>query len=164
MDASLAYGTVRVMKHDKKTGLLLFDETFKNQITNYARGQAAGLWAGLPIYTPNQISLGTGSPPSGQTGPTPDDTGLWSEIAGSKKKIDYATTWLQYYTQYSVTYLQTEAIETITGSNPNGAIQITECGLWDSYGQLWSHVQLSGVSHDNTSTLSIQWNILQLGN
>lgn len=164
MDKVTAIGMVRVIKRDAKTGEVILDKTFKNQITNYARSQAAALWAGQSVPVPSKIAVGTGSPPSGQTGPTASDTALWNEISGSRKQIDYAQTWLGFYTQYSVTYQQTEVLGTITQQNPTGQITLTEAGLFDSTGGLWAHVMLSGVTHDNTSTLSIQWYVLQQGN
>lgn len=165
MDSLTAVGMVRVIKRDIRTGEITFDKWFKNQITNFARSQAAAMWAGQIVATPTQIAVGIGSPPDGQTGTTPNDTTLWNELAGTRKQVDYATTWLSYYTQYSVTYQQNEAIGTIDPqNNPTGLITLTEAGLFDATGQLWSHVALNGVTHDNTSTLSIQWQILQQGN
>lgn len=43
-------------------------------------------------------------------------------------------------------------------------VSLTEAGLFDSLGNLWSHVALQGVTHDNTTTLSIQWQVLMEGN
>lgn len=150
------YGTVRVIQHDLN-GNVLSNQLFKNQITSYALGQAAVAWGqsvnGVPVVFPSQIAVGTGSPPSGQSGTTPNDTALWSELSGTRKAMDYAQQWLTYYIQYSVTYQTTEA----QGN-------LTEAGLFDANGNLWSHVQLNGVTHDNTSTLSIQWQVLMKGN
>lgn len=165
MDSVTAVGTVRVTKRDLKTGEVIFDQTFKNQITNFARQQAALLWAGQVVATPSMIAVGTGSPPTGTSGTTPNDTALWNEFSGSRKQVDYASPWLSYYTQYSVTYQQTEVLGTVDPqNNPTGSITLTEAGLFDANGNLWSHVALNGVTHDNTSTLSIQWQILQQGN
>lgn len=156
VDSLEAEGYVRVIKHDLQ-GNVVFDQLFKNQITNYARGQMALAWGqsfnGVPMVFPSQIAVGTGSPASGQSGTTPNDTALWSELSGTRKTVDYAQQWLTYYIQYSVTYQTTEAQGTLT-----------EAGLFDSIGNLFSHVQLNGVTHDNTSTLSIQWQILMKGN
>jgi hypothetical protein len=166
MDDSLqAVGTVRVVKTDIATGAVIYDKTFKNQLTNYARQQSAALWAGAGAYVPSKISVGTGSPPFGQTGTTPNDTGLWAEVSGSRKALDYATTWLQYYTQYSCTYTQSEVLGAYDAvTNPTSSIALTEAGLWDASGQLWSHVALTGVTHDSTSQLSIIWQVLHNGN
>lgn len=164
MDAITAVGSVRVIKRDARTGEVIFDEVFKNQITNFARGQAAALWAGQIVPVPSMIAVGTGSPPQGQTGTTANDTALWNECPGSRKQIDYAQPWLGYYTQYSVTYQQTEVLGTITQQNMTGQITLTEAGLFDVNGNMWAHVMLNNVTHDNTSTLSIQWMVLQQGN
>lgn len=155
-DSLEAYGTVRVIKRNVK-GEVIHDQLFKNQITNYARSQAAIAWgqsfSGVPVVFPSMIAVGTGAPSSGQSGTTPNDTSLWSELSGTRKTVDYAQQWLNYYIQYSVTYQPTEA----QGS-------LTEAGLFDANGNLWSHVQLNGVTHDSTSTLSIQWQVLMKGN
>lgn len=167
-DAMTAIGHVRVIKRDKKTGRVLFDKLFKNQITNHARIQMVLAWGQtvnqVAVTFPSMIAVGTGSPSAGQNGTTPNDTTLWAEFSGSRKNVDYAQQWLQYYVQYSVTYQQTEVLGTIDVGNPTGSISITEAGLFDSAGNLFSHVQLNGVTHDNTSTLSIQWQILNQGN
>lgn len=168
MDTLTAIGMVRVIKRDIVTGEVVFDKRYKNQLTNYARAQAALAWGqsvnNTVVMFPSKIAVGTGSPPNGQTGTTPNDTALWAELSGTRKTVDYAQQWLQYYIQYSVTYQQTEAIGTITQQNPTGSISLTEAGLFDANGNLFSHVMLSGVTHDNTSTLSIQWQILMNGN
>jgi hypothetical protein len=49
-------------------------------------------------------------------------------------------------------------------TNPTSSIALTEAGLWDASGQLWSHVALTGVTHDSTSQLSIIWQVLHNGN
>lgn len=156
MDSLEAYGTVRVIQRNNQ-GEVIQDTLLKNQITNYARSQAAVAWGqsvnGIPVMFPSQIAVGTGSPPPGTSGTTPNDTALWNELSGTRKTVDYAQQWLTYYIQYSVTYQTTEA----QGS-------LTEAGLFDANGNLWSHVQLNGVTHDNTSTLSIQWQVLMKGN
>jgi hypothetical protein len=168
-DGMEAIGYVRVIKRDIKTGKVIFDKLFKNQITNYARTQMVQAWGQsvngvIPIF-PSQIAVGTGNPPSGQSGTSPSDSALWNEVSGSRKQVDYAQQWLNYYIQYSVTYQQTEVIGTVDlTNNPYGSINLTEAGLFDANGNLFSHVMLNGVTHDNTSTLSIQWQILQNGN
>lgn len=165
MDSIKAIGFVRVIKRDARTGEVLQDQLFKNQITNFALQQAAAMWAGQTVATPTMIAVGTGSPPQGQTGTTPNDTALWNEYSGSRKQVDYASTWLNYYTQFSVTYNQNEVLGTVDPqNNPTGQITLTEAGLFDANGNLWSHVMLNGVTHDNTSTLSIQWYVMQQGN
>lgn len=153
MDSLTATGFVRVIKQDPKTGLVLFDRTFKNQLTNFARQQSAALWVGTAVQTPNKIAMGTGSPPAGQTSTTPNDTALWNELAGTRQTVSLATTFLSYYSQYQVTY------------NPNSqSTTITEAGLFDASGNLWSHVMLTGVVWDNTASLSIIWQVLHQGN
>jgi hypothetical protein len=164
-DSMMAIGYVVVEKRDKQTGEVTYHETFKNQITNYALTQVAAMWAGQKVNTPTMISLGTGSPPNGQIGTTPNDTGLWNEFSGSRQQVDYATVWLSYYTQFSATYQANQILGTYDATNnPTSQISLTEAGLWDGYGNLWSHVQLSGVTHDSNSILSIQWQVLQQGN
>jgi alpha-D-ribose 1-methylphosphonate 5-triphosphate synthase subunit PhnH len=159
MDSFEAVGHVRVTKTDKVTGEVVFDQVFKNQITNFARGQVAKMWTGIMVPTPNQIAVGTGAGTI-----SANDTAMWAEISGSRLICDYAATWLTYYVQYSVTYDQATAIAAVTAQNPTGSINLTEAGLFDSSGALWSHVQLNGVTHDNTTTLTIQWQVLQKGN
>lgn len=164
MDTLNTAGFVRVIKRDLETGRVIFDELFKNRITNFARQQSALLWTGTVVQTPTMIAVGTGNPPAGQTGTTPNDTALWSELSGTRKTVDAVTAWLSYYSQYTVTYLQNEAIGTVNAQNPTGLITLTEAGLFDASGNLWAHVALNGVTHDNTSSLSIIWQVLHQGN
>jgi hypothetical protein len=166
MDGSMAIGHVRVTKRDKVTGEITFDRTYKNQITNYAREQVALVWTGAQgVVFPSQIAVGVGAPPPDISGTTPNDTELWAELSGTRKLVDYATVWLTYYTQYSVTYQQNEAVDLSDPvNNPNGTVSITEAGLFDANGNLWSHVSLTDVVHDTTQTLSIQWQVLHQGN
>jgi hypothetical protein len=153
MDAYTATGFVRVIKQDPETGLVLFDEWFKNQLTNFARQQSAALWVGTVVQTPTKIAMGTGSPPAGQTSTTPNDTALWNELAGTRQTVNSAVVFLSYYSQYTVTY------------SPNTqSTQITEAGLFDNSGNLWSHVKLTGVTWDTTASLSIIWQVLHQGN
>lgn len=168
-DGIEAIGHVRVIKTDKQTGEVIFDQLFKNQITNYARTQMVQAWGqtfnGTNPSFPSMISVGTGSPSSGQTGTSPNDTALWNEFSGSRLRVDYAQSWLTYYIQYAVTYDNTQVLGTLDPTtNPTASINLTEAGLFDANGKLFSHVMLNGVSHDNTSTLSIQWQIQQNGN
>lgn len=160
-DAMEAVGHVRITKRSVETGEIVYDEVFKNKITDFARSQVAQMWTGMTLPVPTLIAVGTGT---NAAGPQSSDSALWSELSGTRQTMDYSTTFLNFYTQYSVTYDQSHAIGTVTGPNPTGQISITECGLFDSAGNLWSHVQLNGVTHDNTSTLSIQWQVLQNGN
>jgi hypothetical protein len=161
-DSLEAVGYVRVMKHDKETGEVVFDQVFKNQITNFARGQVAQMWTGVQVPVPSSIAVGTGT---NVNGTSPSDVALWAELANTRFGVDYATTFLTYYVQYSITYQQTDALGTVDPvNNPTGSIDLTEAGLFDSAGNLWSHVALNGVSHDNTTTLSIQWQVLMKGN
>lgn len=168
-DGLEAVGRVRVIKTDIKTGAVVFDQFFKNQVTNYARTQMVQAWGQsvngvYPIF-PSKIAVGTGSPPSGQTGTSPNDSALWNEFSGSRLQVDYAQAWLTYYIQYAVTYDNTQVLGTLDPTNnPTASINLTEAGLFDVNGKLFSHVMLNGVSHDNTSTLSIQWQIQQNGN
>jgi hypothetical protein len=158
-----AIGTVLVVKRDL-AGNTIFERLYKNQLTTYARQSSAGLWIGNTVATPTLIAVGTGAPTAPSTSTSSTDTALWSEFVGTRKTLDYATTFLQYYSQYAVSYDQTQAIGTVTGPNPTGLISLTEAGLFDANGNLWSHVMFSGVTHDNQSTLSIQWQILHNGN
>lgn len=161
LDSMEAVGYVRVVKTDITTGAVVFDQTFKNQITNFARQQVALMWTGQVVPVPSKIAVGTGTGP----GTSPTDVSLWSEASGSRQNVDYAVTFLNYYVQYSVTYQQSEVLGIVDPvNNPTGQIAITEAGLFDGNGNLWSHVILNGVTHDNTTTLSIQWQILQKGN
>lgn len=158
-----AIGTVHVVKRDL-AGNTVFEHTFKNQLTTYARQTSAGLWVGNLLPTPTLIAVGTGSPTPPATSTSSADIALWTEMAGTRKTLDYATTFLQYYSQYAVSYDQSSAIGTVNGGNPTGLITLTEAGLFDVNGNMWSHVLMNGVTHDNQSTLSIQWQILHNGN
>ncbi|MGM1416352.1 hypothetical protein ACS2BX_25920 [Bacillus cereus group sp. BceL300] len=161
METTMAIGHVRVVKHDKETGEVVFDRTYKNKITDFARKQSAALWAGQYVKTPSQIILGTGT---NVNGPQSSDTALWAPIAASKKKMSYAETFLNYYVQYSATYMQSEVLGTLTSGNPTQSIALTEAGLLDDDGNLWAHVALTDVTHDNTSTLSVQWQVMHDAN
>lgn len=113
-DTMTAVGNVLVTKTDIETGKVVYEKWFKNQITNYARQQAASAWGQSvnqvsPTF-PSMISVGTGSPSGGITGTTPNDTALWSEVDGSRVNVDYAQVWMQYYTQFSATYQQTQVL------------------------------------------------------
>lgn len=153
MDVYTFSGFVRVIKKDPETGLILFDKTFKNQLTNFARQQSAALWIGQAIYTPSKIALGTGSPPAGSTSTSPSDTALWNELSGTRKTVDLATTFLTYYSQFQCTY------------SPNTqSTTITEAGLFDINGNMWGHVKLTGITWDTTASLSIIWQVLHQGN
>jgi hypothetical protein len=110
MDSMTAIGNVRVTKTDIETGEVVFDQTFKNQITNFARSQVAAMWTGQVVPVPTQIAVGTGSNP---TGTSPADIALWSEVSGSRQNVDYATIFLNYYTQYAVTYQQTDVLQPV---------------------------------------------------
>ena len=147
-EMSLAVGYVRLIKRDA-SGLLLFDQTFKNQLTNYARYASAQMWTGTIVVVPSQIQVGNGTIPS--SGPLPTDTALWSPMTGTLKQIDYATTWLSYNTQYAVTYDVGEA---------NG--QWTELGLFDAAGNLWSHIAVQDFSKDTNESVTVQWQVTHL--
>jgi hypothetical protein len=159
MDTLQMYGQVQVIKKDLK-GNVIFQETFKNKITNFACQQMANLLCGVNVPVPSQISVGTG------TGtPAATDTALFSEISGSKKALSYSSTWLLNYAQMAVDYDQTQILGVYNAStNPNQSITLTEAGLWDVNNNLFAHVNLgAGVTHDNTSTLSVIWQILIQG-
>lgn len=106
-DSMTAVGMVRVLKKSIETGEVVYDKTHKNQITNFARQQAANLWTGLFVPTPTKIAVGNGTSSSGTS---PNDTALWNEIVGSRVGVDYAATFLNYYSQFSVTYDNTEIL------------------------------------------------------
>lgn len=108
MDAMESVGWVRVTKRDKETGEVVYDKWHKNTITNYAMQQCALMWTGVMPQVPSQIAVGTGT--GYGNGTQASDTYLWSEFSGSRKQVDYAETWLNYYTQYSVTYQSTEVL------------------------------------------------------
>lgn len=163
-DAMRVHGEVRVTKRDARTGMILFDRGFDNQIQTFALEQSASMWAGQYVKAPSAIQVGTGAPPTGQSSTTPNDGGLWTPLAGTLKMVDYSVVWLNVYTQWSITYDQTQCLGAVDGSNPTGQISLTEAALLDADGNCWSHVMLTGVTHDNQSTLQIQWQVLQQGN
>jgi hypothetical protein len=151
-------GRVIITRKDLE-GNIIDREIFKNQITNFALSQMSAAWSSQTILYPTLIAVGTGSPPAGQNGTSPTDTALWSELSGSRLTVSSAIPWLTYYTQFSLTYSQSQALG--AGGIP---VTFTEAGLFDSAGNLWSHVILNNVYHDNTNTISIQWLVLHQGN
>lgn len=150
-DYAVAVGWIRLIKRNA-LGEVTFDDVYKNHLTNFARRSSAQLWIGQTLSggTPSQIQVGNGSPTAPKTGVDPTDTALWSPIAGSMKSMSagYPTTWLTYNSQYSVDYLQNEV---------NG--DWTEVGLFDSAGNMWSHVAISNFSKDSTETVTVQWQV-----
>lgn len=158
-----SYGIVRVQKRLASTGEIVQNVVFKNTIQTFALRQAAILWSGQYVPAPSMIQLGTGAPTPPQTGTTPNDGGLWTPLSGTLLNCDYVTPWLGVYTQYAITYDQTQALAPITGGNPTGQITLTEAALSDINGNCWSHVALTGITHNNQTTLSFQWQVLQQG-
>lgn len=156
-ETATAFGIVRIIKRNSE-GEIVEDHLFKNQLTNYARQQAANLWAGpaannyVPVTLPTTIQVGTGAPTPPLTGVDPTDTGLWTAMSGSSKTFDYSTVWLNYTTQYAVTYQQTDAVGTWT-----------ELGLFQG-ANLWAHVQLTNFVKASGDTVTVQWNVLHIGN
>jgi hypothetical protein len=151
-ESATAVGYVHIQKHDAN-GCLIYDRTFKNQLTNYARSASAQLWAGVHLATPSYIQIGVGSPVYPKTSVDPTDTALWTPVDGTLRQCDFATVWLNYNTQYSVTYQQADAIGTWT-----------ELGLVDANGNLWSHVMLDNFSKDSGETVTVQWQVQHIGN
>lgn len=152
LESSTAVGYVHITKHDSD-GNIIEKRTFKNQLTNYSRACAANMWAGNFVQIPSSIQVGTGSPTAPATGVTQADTELWTPMDGTLKVCDFATVWLTYNTQYSVTYDQPEAVGTWT-----------ELGLFDPSGNLWSHVQLNNFVKEATTAVTVQWQIQHIGN
>lgn len=109
-DSITAIGHVRVIKKSLETGDIVYDETFKNQITNFACQQSALMWTGVMPPTPSMMAVGTGTNTAGTSA---SDSALWNEVANSRQGVDYATTFLNYYSQYSVTYDQTKVLKLI---------------------------------------------------
>lgn len=148
----MAIGYVRLIKHDAN-GHLLFDRILKNQLTLYARNASAQMWSGSIIKVPSRIQIGNGAPSPPLTGVDPTDTVLWSPIPETLKNIDFATVWLSYNTQYSVTYNQSEA-----------NCDWTEIGLLDADGNLWSHVAVTDFTKSDGETVTVQWQIQHIAN
>lgn len=146
-DVAQAVGYVRIIKH-APDGSLIYDQTFKNQLTNYARNASAQMWTGTVLATPSKIQLGNGVPTPPLTGVDPTDTNLWNPDPTTLKQVDYAIVWLTYNSQYSVTYQQSEA---------NG--NWTEVGLKDANGNLWSHVALNNFLKTTGEVVTVQWQI-----
>lgn len=151
-ETAMAVGFVRLIKHDND-GRLVYDNTFKNQLTLYARQASANLWAGSFMATPSHIQVGIGSPTYPNLFVDSSDTELWDAVPETLKQCNFVTTWLTYNTQYSVTYEQSEA-----------NYQWTELGLLDANGNLWSHVQLTDFVKDFGETVTVQWQIQHIAN
>lgn len=151
-ESTLAVGHVHITKHDAE-GRLIHDKWYKNQITNFAKNATAQLWTGAVLPIPSAIQVGNGSPTLPSTGVDPYDTSLWSPISDTFKQCDFTSVWLNYTSQYSVTYQQSEAIGTWT-----------EVGLFDSQSNLWSHVAISEFTKSSGETVTVQWQIQHLGN
>ena len=149
-DKVQAIGHVRVLRH-AADGSLISDELLKNTLTNYAKSASAQMWTGTSLVTPTIIMLGNGLPIAPLEGTDPTDTALWQAAGTTMKTCDFVTVWLNYYSQYSVTYQTTEAVGTWT-----------EVGLFDVNGNLWSHVALSNFLKDGTETVTIQWQVQHL--
>lgn len=161
IEAATAYGYVRLIKTDEHGEVT--EHLFKNQLTNYAKSQAANMWVG-PTATnyvvptiPSQIKVGTGSPTPPLTGTDPTDTALWTAMGGTgTQPLDFSTVWLTYTSQYSVSFLPGEATGTWT-----------EAGLFDSASptnNMFAHVMLSNYVKASGDTVTVQWNVLHIGN
>lgn len=154
-DKAVAVGYVHIIKKNAN-GDVILEKVYKNQLTYYARQSSAQLWAGIWVNPANYIAIGTGQPPVNGGTTSPSDTALWSELSGSRKQCDFVTTWLQYNTQYSVTYQQTDAVATWY-----------ELGLFDasSGGNMWAHVYLpGGFPKANGDIVTVQWQVQHEGN
>lgn len=151
-ESATAVGYVRLQKHNAD-GCLIYDKTFKNQLTNYARSASAKMWIGTQVLTPSHIQVGVGSPTLPYTSVDPTDTTLWTPLAETLRLCDFAAVWLTYNTQYSVTYQQAEA-----------NVAWTELGLLDAAGNLWSHVAVVDFTKDPGETVTVQWQVQHIGN
>ena len=149
-DSFQTIGHVRILRH-AADGSLISDTLHKNQLTNYARNASAQIWTGTVITTPTKIQLGNGVPTYPLTGVDSTDTNLWTPAPATLKVCDFVTVWLSYYSQYSVTYATSEAVG-----------NWTEVGLFDSLGNLWSHVALNNFLKLGTETVTVQWQIQHL--
>lgn len=158
-DGPTPIGIVTVTVRDAR-GRFVSRRVIRNKTTNYMR-QAVAQWmcaAALNtgpqgVLPPDRIALGTGSPPSGQTGASALDTALWNETAGTRKVCSYRNVTMTYYAQFNVTY---------QGGDPNGTF--TEAGLFDAAGNLWAHVILANIAKTAGSILTLQWKIQLVGN
>jgi len=157
-ESATAYGYVLISK-TSESGVTT-QHTFKNQLSNFARAQAAYMWVGptaanyIVPTVPSSIQIGTGAPVAPLTNVDPTDTALWAPMGGTGTKVlDFSTVWLNYTSQYSVTYNVGEAV---------GAW--TEAGLFDALGNMFAHVQLIGFSKLSGDTVTVQWNVLHIGN
>lgn len=158
LDSATAYGIVKITKINEFGEVT--ERLFKNQLTDYARAQAANMWVGptaanyIVPTVPSQIKIGTGSPTPPLTSTDPTDTALWVLLGGTgTKNLDFSTVWLDYTSQYSTTYNQGEAV---------GAW--TEAGLFDSSDNMFAHVQLTDFTKETGDTVTVQWNVIHIGN
>lgn len=143
-------GNVRIIRK-RADGSLISDVTHKNTLTNYAKNASAQMWTGTVFTTPSKIELGNGVPSYPLTGTDPTDTDLWNADPTTIKTCDFVTVWLNYYSQFSVTYGTTEAVG-----------NWTECALKDANGNMWSHVSLGNFLKSNSETVTVQWQIQHL--
>ena len=103
---------------------------------------------------PTKIQVGTGSPIPPLTSTDPTDTALWTPMGGSGvQNLDFSTVWMNYTSQYSVTFLQGNAVGTWT-----------EAGLFDAANNLFAHVQIPSFIKLTGDTVTVQWNVLHIGN
>lgn len=100
-------------------GLLIWEETFENTLTNYAASAIANVLAGFATTLPGYIALG-----SGNGTPSASDAYLWSEIYGTRNALAYTNT-LGPQAQYSTTWASG-----ILGEPTS--ITYTEAGLLDA--------------------------------
>jgi hypothetical protein len=149
-DSFQTIGHVRILVHEAD-GSLVSDNLHKNTLTNYAKNASAQMWTGTVLVTPTKIELGNGLPTPPLVTTDPTDTNLWNPAPATLKTCDFATVWLSYYSQYSVTYQTTDSVGTWT-----------EVGLFDANGNLWSHVALNNFIKLNTQTVTVQWQIQHL--
>jgi len=157
-ESATAFGLVIINK-TSESGVLT-KHTFKNQLSNFARAQAANMWVGptaanyVVPTVPSSIQIGTGAPIAPLTSVDPTDIALWAPMGGTGIKVlDFSTVWLNYTSQYSTTFNTGEAV---------GAW--TEAGLFDTLGNMFAHVQLTGFSKLSGDTVTVQWNVLHIGN
>ncbi len=69
------------------------------------------------------------------------------------QNLDFSTVWLNYTSQYSVTYNTGEAVGTWT-----------EAGLFDVNNSMFAHVQLPSFVKLTGDTVTVQWSVIHIGN
>lgn len=151
-DQATAIGYVQVV-YLNESGDVVRTKTFKNRLTYYAVSSAARLWLGEYVPTPTRIVLGTGAPTPPLTGPSVDDTALWTADATTERACDIRTTFLTFYTEFGVNYTQGELTGTV----------YTEAGLFDEDGNMWAHAIIE-VDQQATETAVVLWKVQHVGN